>query len=485
MTGTQRPNIVLIIADDLDVASVPEMPRLTQLAAERGVTCTRHYITTPICCPSRASILRGQYAHNHSVLANNREHGGFHTFYLKRRERSTIATWLNDAGYRTALVGKYLNGYPKLPKRYTDETIPHTYIPPGWDGWWAQLGRGASGGPEYSLNESGAIVDYDERQLADYSTDVFARHALRFIDRAIPLGSPFFLYLATIVPHYPANPAPRHAALFPDAQAPRPPSYDEPDVSDKPAYIRDAPRLSREQVVAIDDQYADRLRSLQSLYETIEQVIASLDSHGVADHSYVIITSDHGWHLGEHRLPFGKETPYEESIRAPLIVIGPGLATGQTVDVTTLNIDLAPTIAELVGVTPPAFVDGRSIAPFLRGQTVEPWRQSFLVEHLVGGSPISYPDLGTMPQVPTYRALRSTMVSDNRIYVEYEGGDRELYNITADPYELENVAAAAVTDALASQVEALRTCAGASCRSIEDGTVAGVPDRAAAGSARL
>ena len=214
------------------------------------------------------------------VLRNNGAQGGFHTFYLEGREQSTLATWLTShAGYRTGLVGKYLNGYPHLPRRLTDVTLTAEHVPPGWDEWYAQTGRGATGGPVFHLNENGRIVAYDDRP-EHYTTDVLARHASGFVERATAADSQFFLYVATLVPHYPAVPAPRHASAFPDARAPRPPSFDEPDTTDKPSYLRDAPRLTPEQIRAIDEHHADRLRSLLSLDELIAGLIEALRAGG-------------------------------------------------------------------------------------------------------------------------------------------------------------------------------------------------------------
>ena len=465
-----KPNIILVVADDLDARSFAQMPYLNGLLHQQGVDFSRFYVTTPICCPSRASILRGQYAHNHGVLRNNGERGGFHTFHLEGREQSTLATWLQGAGYRTGLVGKYLNGYPRLPRRLTDATLPAEHVPPGWDEWYAQMGRGATGGPAFQLNENGRIVAYDERP-EHYTTDVLAHHASSFVERAIAAGSPFFLYVGTLVPHYPALPALRHMSAFPDAQAPRPPSFDEPDTSDKPAYLRDAPRLTPDQIRAIDAHHAERLRSLLSLDELIAGLMEALSAGGAAGQTFLFVTSDHGWHQGEHRLPFGKETPYEEAIRGPLGVLGPGVLAGGTVDALALNIDLAPTIADLAGASVPDFVDGRSLAPMLFGPAPTAWRCSFLVEQAAAEKTRTYPALGSMPAVPSYQALRSNDSAGDLLYVEYETGERELYDLGADPHQLVNGgtgAAETTLRRLSTRLDELRHCAGSVCRAVED-----------------
>ena len=468
-----RPNIILVVADDLDARSFAEMPYLSGLLHKQGVNFSRFYVTTPLCCPSRACILRGQYAHNHGVLRNNGQGGGFHTFHLEGREQSTLATWLHDAGYRTGLVGKYLNGYPRLPRRLTSATLPDEYIPPGWDEWYAQLGRGATGGSAFQLNENGRIVAYDERP-EHYTTDVLARHASDFVERASTVDAPFFLYVATLVPHYPALPAPRHEAAFPDAQAPRPLSFDEPDTTDKPAYLRNAPRLTTEQVQAIDEHHADRLRSLLSLDELIAGLMEALRAGGAAGQTFLFVTSDHGWHQGEHRLPFGKETPYEEAIRGPLGVLGPGVLPGETVGALALNIDLAPTVADLAGAPVPNFVDGRSLAPLLFGPTPATWRRSFLVELAAVEKTRTYPGLGSMPAVPSYRALRFSDFATDILYAEHETGERELYDLRADPHQMENAAADVMPASLAglsNRLDNLQCCAGSRCRAVEDASL--------------
>src|SRR5215210_1382328 len=247
-----RPNIILILADDIESRSLAFMPNLTALIGTPGTTFSNFLVTTPVCTPARASILRGQYAHNHGVLGNAGPNGWFTTFHRLGHETSTVATWLQGAGYQTALVGKYLNGYP--------EAVDPTYVPPGWDEWAASID---STGKyfEYDLNENGRLVHYAHND-ADYSTDVLAAKATRFIQSGAATNQPFFLYLATQAPHGGARPAPRHVEVFTDTTAPRQPSFNEADVSDKPPWLRETPELNAEQVARIDETYRLRLGSL-------------------------------------------------------------------------------------------------------------------------------------------------------------------------------------------------------------------------------
>ena len=497
-TGNQRtteastsPNIIVILTDDLDARSVACLPNVQTLLAAEGVTFANAFVTTPLCCPSRASILRGQYAHSHGVLSNGGDNGGFPAFYRLGNEDSTVATWLQDAGYRTALFGKYLNRYPK--------EASESHVPPGWDEWTAfassnedEVSSYYSG---YALNEDGTTVFYG-RQPSEYSTDVLTARATDFVARAATSGDPFFLYIAPYAPHGPSTPASRHTEAFADVQAPRVPSFGEADVDDKPAWVQALPALNDEQIALLDDRYRRRLRSLLAVDEMVASLIETLDAAGALENTYIVFTSDNGYHLGEHGLPLGKQSPYDESLRVPLIVRGPGVPPGAVVDGIALNIDLAPTFTELAGASPADFVDGRSLVPLLDSDPPAEWRHGFLVEHYDRTLPRDWSTPGpiTMEEPsedldefeegdeengitpidsPPYLALRT----EQYLYVEYANGDRELYDLHADPYQLQNLAATAdpaLLAELAANLDRLRLCAGADCRAAED-ALPGVP----------
>ncbi len=462
-SAEQRPNIIVMVLDDLDVNVVAQMPEFQDLLANQAITFTNFFVTTPLCAPSRASLLRGQYVHNHGMLSNTGDEGGFKVFHDLGREESTVATWLQDAGYRTALVGKYLNGFPK--------NVGPEYVPPGWDEWFGLASRKSSYF-RYTLNENGTIVDYGA-DPAGYATDVLAAKAVGFIERAAGDTTPFFLYLAPFAPHAPASHALRHADRFADVEFPRPPSHNETDVSDKPAWLRDVPLLTTEQVGQVDENQRKRLRSLLPVLEMFTGLVESLQAHDALD-TYILITSDNGWFAGEHRLGVGKQAVYEESIRVPLMVWGPGLPAGQRVEELALNIDLAPTIAELAGVTPPDFVDGRSLAPLLWGDPPPVSRQAVLIELFAAAverEPQPSDEIlspgEAAKDVPPYRALRTA----DAVYVEYETGDRELYDVRHDPYQLGNLAEEAdpaLIEVFSTRLAEIATCAGDSCRAAED-----------------
>ena len=427
------------------------MPQTRQLLTEGGVTFEEAFVTHSLCCPSRASILRGQYTHNHQVLNNARPEGGFEKFRSLGYEDSTVATWLQSEGYQTALIGKYLNGYA----RRGDET----YIPPGWDEWHAVL-RG-DGYYDYQMNENGAIVSYG-KSGQDYYTDVLAGKARDYVQRSASgaNSSPFFMYLAPATPHGPFIPAPRHEDTYADDETPRPPSFDEPDVEDKPAWVRDLPRLDPGEIESVDNAYRNRLEMLLSLDEMVAGLVEELEAIGVLENTYIFFTSDNGYHLGEHRLKLGKRTVYEEAARVPLAVRGPGVPAGQTVGELALNTDFAPTIAELTGASAPDFVDGRSLAPLLGNTPPETWRSAFLLEHWSGGG-------GAPQQTPTYAAIRT----ETHKYVEHDTGEEELYDLSSDPHELESLhesAGSALIEGLRSRLKDLKACAGESCQEAED-----------------
>ncbi len=448
--GADRPNIIFILTDDLDAQSMAFMPKLKTLLSDQGVSFSNFFVSFSLCCPSRATILRGQYGHNTQILANGPPDGGFEKFRSLGHENSTIATWLQEAGYRTVLLGKYLNGYP-------DRGNP-TYVPPGWSEWYGVL-RGHYF--NYQINENGRIVSYGSRPQ-DYETDVLARKTIDFIQRTAKEGKPFFVYLAPFAPHSPATPAPRHQDLFPNVKAPRTPNFNEEDVSDKPAYIRNRPPLTEKEIAKIDEQHRKRLQSLQAVDEAIEALIEALEAVGQLDNTYIFFTTDNGFHLGNHRLATGKVAPYEEDIRVPLIVRGPGVPAGRTVEHLTGNVDLAPTWAELAGVKAPDFVDGRSLVPLLGSNppSADNLRQAFLLEN--GNLDRRSQGLA----IPPYRAIRT----EDYLYVEYNTGERELYDLNKDPYQLQNLSATAdpnLLKQLSSRLAELRSCAAASCRAAE------------------
>ncbi|HEY9716446.1 MAG TPA: sulfatase [Trichormus sp.] len=372
--GGNQPNIVFILCDDQRLEDIAHMPKLHHLIVDQGMSFNNYFSTVSLCCPSRTTIIRGQYAHNTGVMTNGGNNGGFATAHSLGVENSTIATWLHDANYKTALVGKYLNHYPG--------DLGGSYVPPGWDCWASPVAGNPYSEYNYTLNENGKQVEYG-KSPQDYGTDVYAKKAVAFIKDCAQEKKPFFIYLAFYAPHSPATPAPRHLEMFADAKVPRSKAFNEEDVSKKPQYIQKLPPLSDAEIAGTDAYYGKRLRSLQAVDEAIENVCKTLDETKLSDRTYIVFASDNGYHLGEHRMRRGKQTAYETDIHLPLIVRGPGVKAGSKVDQIAGNIDLAPTFADLAGAKTPDFVDGRSLAPILHDErsAEKNWRKAFLVEH--------------------------------------------------------------------------------------------------------
>jgi N-acetylglucosamine-6-sulfatase len=453
------PNIVLVLTDDEDLKSHEFMPKTKALLADQGTTFENFFVNYPFCCPSRASILRGQYSHNTHIVGNEQPWGGFEKLRLLGLEESTVATWLQDAGYHTAMIGKYINRY--VPER--------DGVPPGWDEWY--VGGNAHPSYNYKLNENGRTVKYGD-EPEDYLNDVLTAKAVQAIRNATAAGRPFFVYVLPYSPHSPSVAAPRHEGMFADAELPRPPAFDEADVSDKPAFIQAIPPLDQKRIARLEDEYRRRLASLQGVDDMVASIIDALQAEGVLDDTYVMYSSDNGFHLGEHRLPAGKDFPYEEDIRVPMVMRGPGVPKGGTVEAMVLNVDFAPTLAEIAGIEPADFVDGRSFLPLLEDPDL-PWRESFLIERrqfeaqyveLTAGSGMTSAELD---QAAQFDGIRTT----EWVYVEYGTGERELYDLASDPHQLENVVATAdpaLVAALAARLAELRLCGGLECRQLED-----------------
>jgi N-acetylglucosamine-6-sulfatase len=465
------PNILMILTDDQDVQSgtLSYMPHLQELLVNQGTLFNNNLVPLSLCCPSRTTILRGQFPHNTQVLTNALPNGGFEIAYSNNVEASTLATLLHGAGYRTVLFGKYLNGYPNA-------AIPN-YIPPGWDEWYSPSAGDPYGQYNYTLNENGTQVKYGST-AADYGTDVYYGKAVDFIQRAASTPArPIFMYFAVYAPHAPYTPAPRHAALFPNVTAPHFPSFNEPDVSGKPAYISSKPLLTQAEIDGIDSDYRNRLRALQAVDEAIAGLVTALSSTGRLANTYIFFMSDNGYHMGEHRLLPGKYTPYETDIHVPLIVRGPGVPAGAVRNQFTGNLDLAETFADVAGVPPLSFADGRSLKGLLQNPPTTAWRQSFFLEEFGTGEfdppdtpasvlePLDKMDLATVVPIPSYFGFQAPGYK----YVEYQSGEKELY-LTSDTYELTNVASRvnpSIAAALTAYVNTFDGCHGDSCRAAE------------------
>lgn len=434
-TTESPPNVVVIMTDDQRLETVDVMRSVERELAAGGTTFEHAYATYPLCCPSRATFLTGQYAHNHGVLDNRAPDGGYSAF----DDSGTLPVSLSRAGYRTAYMGKYLNGYsPKTRRELRD-------IPPGWDHWFTTINNSYFGG---RFNANGRL-----RRFGDdtYQTDLLAERGADFIARSARADDPFFLTLAMKAPHVEegrngeqeAQPAPRHRGRFRGAPLPRSPAFNERDISDKPSFIPTR-RFSRERRNQLAGKYRGQLESVLAVDDAVARIVRQLRAVGELDDTLVVFTSDNGLLLGEHRLD-GKTHLYEESARVPLIMRGPGFPAGEIREQIVGNIDLPATILELAGADPDRVLDGHSLVPLAQDPEVDR-EGDILLENRRSA------------------ALRTARY----MYAEHRGGARELYDMAADPFQLESrhddPQLADVQERLAARLVQLRDCAGAACR---------------------
>jgi N-acetylglucosamine-6-sulfatase len=439
-----QPNVLVVETDDQTVKSMRVMNNVTALIADQGAMFRNSFVNYSLCCPSRATFLTGQYVHNHRVYGSPAT-SAFPRFQAVYGNNN-LAVWLQEAGYYTAMIGKYLNGYSNSPP-----------VPPGWSEWRAAA-PDTQTAYDYTLNENGTLVHYGH-DPADYKQDVLTRKAVSFVSRRAPKPQPFFLWLTYTAPHTggpnpnpnppfncygTAKPAPRHAHAFDSEPLPRPANFNEADVSDKPVAIQNLPRLSASEIANIQRQYRCRLQSILSVDEGVKAIVRALRVNGELKNTVLMFTSDNGFFHGEHRIPRGKSRIYEESIRVPLMMRGPGIPVGVSVNDLAINADLAPTIVGVANANPGLEMDGRSLIPVAQRPGIEQGRE-LLVEQAA------------------FAAIRT----ERYMYAEYNTGERELYDLTSDPFELQSryddSAYALVQAQLAARLQDLRDCAGSSC----------------------
>ena len=486
-TGSDPPNIIFLLTDDQDVTahSLNYMPRLGKIMREGGTEFANYFVPTGLCCPSRSTIVRGQYCHNTKIWDNGDLNtdthlsGGFKKVIAEGLENETVATLLRGAGYETYLIGKYLNGY------YDPEA---EHVPVGWDHWMGMTNI-AYYGPHFS--DQGKLL----KTSADtYQTDYISNFSRNWITTRNK-SKPFFLYIAPFAPHAPSLPAKRHEGLFNDSKAPRYPSYNADDTIQvqKPSWIRRMPPLDATQLEDIDEFYRNRLRALQAVDEMLENITNLLESEGIANNTYLFYMGDNGQHLGDFRLPAGKRQAYDTDIRVPFLVRGPGIKGAVNVTEIVMSIDLLPTWVELAGAKMPTtyIPDGKSIISLLHGSmqpqpTVNIFRSVALAEMYGGSSTMSerYSGMEDFEKNHfwdnTYQAVRVINGSDwaegaNWMYAEWCTGETEFYNVSSDPHEIFNLASttdAALLDNLSALVKVIGSCAGEDCSNINLASIA-------------
>ena len=465
-----RPNIVVIMTDDQTVADLSGMQNTQALVGGQGVSFRRSYVSYPVCCPSRATYLTGQYAHNHGVMGLYPPTGG----YGRLDKRNTLPVWLQRAGYYTSHLGKFLNGY--------GDQEPAD-VPPGWSDWHATVDYSTYRMWGYTMNDNGRFHTYGRPFQEDprfYQTDVLTKKALSVIQSRAG-RQPFYLSINYLAPHYEdrriqrrtgqlVRPAPRHRGAFASTPLQRPASFNESDMSDKPRFLqRRARQLTGADIARLTRDSRSRRAALLAVDEGVARIVTALSRRGELDNTYIVFTSDNGYMQGEHRVRSGKMLPYEPSAQVPLLIRGPGLPAGQVSSELVANIDLAPTLLDIAGAEAGKPVDGRSLLPFARNPG---WRTRRAILHETGGSRYAgrreQDEAGTggrsLRRVMTYRAVRTP----GWLYVRYRGGGRELYNLRSDPHEMRSLhrdpGHRRVRRVLARELRRLADCAGDQCR---------------------
>jgi arylsulfatase A-like enzyme len=450
-TSGDRPNIVFVLTDDLTQDLVRYMPHVLAME-QQGTTFSNYTVTDSQCCPSRSSIFTGNYPHDTGVFTNTPPWGGYRVFRGRGEEQSTFAVALHDHGYRTAFMGKYLNGY-----KPGSTSHPVTETPPGWDEWDG-VGYGY-GEFDYDIAHNGTTRFYGH-EPGDYLTDVLQQRATSFIRSASTSRQPFLLEVATFTPHTPSVPAPRDAARFPRLAAPRSAAFNVLP-RNPPAWLAGRAELTPAEIQGIDRRYRRRARDVLSIDRLLGAIQQALADAGASKNTVVVFSSDNGYHLGQYRLQAGKMTAFDTDIQVPLVFTGPQVRSGVTNRDAVQNIDLAPTFEELAGLRPDPQMDGVSIVDLLR-RRVPGWNNAALVEHHGPDTDVNDPDYpgphGANP--PSYRALRTARYT----YVEYADGTAELYDRRRDPFELDNVVdrvSPRLVTRLHDQLLALSRCHGA------------------------
>jgi N-acetylglucosamine-6-sulfatase len=452
--GATKPNFVFIMADDMPASMLEVMPNTKSLIQAQGMTFNRAYVETALCCPSRSTFLTGLYAHNHKVFQNDNQTGGFKVFKAQGLENRTFVIPLQAAGYQTALFGKYINNYGS-----TANGGPA--VPPGWTRWFGSISN-FKDSYNWSVSNQGVWKQYGST-TSDYITDVLLAQSKAFLTENATSTKPFFLYFSVSAPHEPAISAKRHENMFASSTVPRTPAFNEEDMSDKPSFLQQFPLLTPDEIATRDQHYADGLRSMQAVDEAVKSIYNLLKSQGKLANTYFIFTSDHGSHFGERRAPEGKQLPYEEDIRVPLIIRGPNVRVNYVdTDHLVVNADWAPTILRLAGLTTSPDIDGRAMRPLIDKNVAlgEPWRNMFSLARWRAPN-------DNLAPYPDFTGVKTAKYT----YVEWKNGEKELYDLTVDPYEINNVASSTAYAATMAQFAAinagLQTCAGNTCRELE------------------
>jgi N-acetylglucosamine-6-sulfatase len=498
--ASSQKNVVFILTDDMTTSELSAMPNVQSLIAAEGTTFNEAYVSFPLCCPSRATMLGGRYMHNHGVRGNFPPNGSWLRF--EPHESNDLSVWLQDDGYYNVHIGKYMNGYPggtpTIPAPPGD-TFP---VPQGWDEWYGKVSEDALYF-NYQLIEKtgpGAVphITFYGDQPSDYQTDVFTDRAVNFVNDKAVANQPFWLNLWFNSPHGPFDPAPRDLFRFSGTSLPKLPAFNEKDIKDKPKWFRKQAkkRLSKKQAALIDNERRRQEEQLISVDQAVGKLVQKLEDKGILDDTYIIFSSDNGFFRGEHRIATGKYLPYDPASRVPLIIRGPGIPAGAQSNELVWNGDITQTILQIATGSQDNSLDGRSLLPFAQQPQVRSTRSVLLEgdtgpggtgaesaqssaararEARVGvAGKRGVKDLDQEPnaiksatntnKAPAYRSIRT----DRYEYTLYANGQTELYDMIRDPAQLHSLSADPryryVRRWLYDHLVPLSSCAGPSCR---------------------
>ncbi|CAI5636388.1 unnamed protein product [Oreochromis niloticus] len=479
-SSSRRPNIVLILTDDLDVAigGLNPLNKTKKLIGDAGMTFTNAFVASPLCCPSRASILTGKYPHNHHVINNTLDGNCSSKAWQKSEEPHTFPALLKaSAGYQTFFAGKYLNQYGH------SEAGGVEHVPLGWS-YWVGLDKNSKY-YNYTLSVNGKAQKHGADYSKDYLTDLLANMSLDFLQYKTSY-QPFFMMVSTPAPHSPWTAAPQYQNSFKNTKAPRDPNFNIHG-KDKHWLIRQAKTpMSNSSIQFLDDAFRGRWQTLLSVDDLVEKIVKRLEVRGELNNTYIFFTSDNGYHTGQFSLPVDKRQLYEFDIRVPLMVRGPNIKPNQTSQMLVANVDLGPTILDIAGYNVnKTQMDGMSFLPVMEGKmNGTSWRTDILVEYEGEGRNKSDPTCpllgpGVSECFPdcvcedsynnTYACVRTIAPSSNLQYCEFDDNEIfvEVYNVTADPYQLTNIAKTIdkeVLEKMNHRLMMLQSCSGQSCR---------------------
>ena len=437
-----KPNIILLFNDDQDITLGGTTPMaFTEKMMSTGATVDNFFVNTPVCCPSRTTLLSGGYPHNWHTTTGGCMHMNVMNDQFRQR---TIGIYMKALGYTTGQFGKLLN--PNGVAAYCAKTNP---VPvPGFDSYLTMCNDNRYFGNTFTSN--GTFVEKG-KDPEDYLTSVIGNHSLDFIEASLQAGRPFFAYISPHAPHVPATPAPWYADKFSDKQAPRTPNYNY-SAADHHYVIRSQPILTSKEGDESDALFRDRWRSLLSVDDITKDVVSLLEKYDQVDNTYILWTSDHGFQLGQFRLPSCKLQPYDHDLKVPFRIKGPGLKQGSHSFVASM-VDVAPTIIELGGGTVPEEMDGHSFASLLMSNSPDvakdKTRDRMTIEYWTLGNVVRYGHYIDMPN-NTYIGIRLVNDTHNYLYVEYyqdvtemkftdKGFEFELFDVSKDPYQMKNL----------------------------------------------